>query len=406
MIYFKNVAFFYHKVIYVYDNEYYAQPLWAVPINELSHYCQNLSLMCPVAEINQNDISNLKKLEKNISIVNIPLAEEGFLKKISLIKEIKKRIIISDLEKKYEFIYFECPSFYVNFVYKIFKNRSVFNFAGDLMKTIEQADTPLIKKIPQLIYWYIDKIFLSLRANKEIAFGGNYRGYLRGKYINQYRLVNDKTINMLQTFSNQDIISKKKLNSFPVQINILTCQRLDASTNTRQIISISEKLKNKGYKICWKIIGSVADYYNKDSSSIFEKFKIKIAEKKLEKNIILLGNIEHGKKFNEIVDSSHVYIAPNKITGGNIGRVGWEMMARGLPIISTPLTKRNFPTHKYDCLITNNGRDDEYINFFIHLFSDTEYYNLLSKNATNTAKNHTVEECTRRIVDHIYCSYR
>ena len=82
------------------------------------------------------------------------------------------------------------------------------------------------------------------------------------------------------------------------------------------------------------------------------------------------------------------------------------MMSRGLPIISTPLTKRNFPTHKYDCLITKNGKDEEYINLFTYLFNNTEDYNFLSKNASQTAKNHSVEQTIRRLVDHIYYSYR
>lgn len=399
---FSNLGYYYHKQIYLYKDKFYAQPLWAKPINEIANYSNILTIFAPTSEIDKKISVNLIELNFNVKVVSMPVQADSFLDKFLKIKNVKKTMKAYLEKNKIDQILFECPSFYIIYIHSLFKNKSVFFFIGDMPRNIISSNNlAFLKKILLFTYWEIDKLIISLKANKEISFGGNYKGYLRGKYINQYPLLKDKTCITLQTFSAKDVIFRKKLEKFPKEIRILLCQRLDATTNTKQIIEITKILLSSGHNIIWNIIGSIADYSSKEDDTEISYFQDQINKNNLEKNILLLGNIEHGTKFNQVYESSHVYIAPNKTFGGNLGRHGWEALSKGLPLITTPQTKRLWPTNNHDCLITEFGETHEYITLFNKLFSDIDLYNRISINASTTAYGHNLEKSVSHMMSHI-----
>ncbi len=404
---FNKLCYFYHKEIYIHNDQLYAQPYFAKPINEFSKYTKNLIMLTPVRNINANLASSLTPLSTNITSLPMPEHGNSFLGRFKKIKEYRK-IIRNFLNKNdIDQILIECPSFYAIYIHSLFRKKSVFFFIGDQVKALLAAkNISPIKKFILYVYWYIDKLILSLKANREISFGGNYRGVLRGVFVNQYPLLNDKTMYIENTYHKNNVIFREKLTKIPKIIYVLTCQRLDNSTNISQFINLTKKLLNQNFNIKWNIIGSIADYSVNEVDTQKNNFQMHIEDNNLTENIKLLGNIEHGDKFNSIIDNSHIYIAPNKSTGGNIGRVGYEMMSRGLPIISCPLTERLFPKNQHDILITNNGYDLEYNQYFLKIFKDLELYNKISFNASMTAQNHSVENTVRRAIEHIYYSVR
>jgi len=137
-----------------------------------------------------------------------------------------------------------------------------------------------------------------------------------------------------------------------------------------------------------------------------EIFQNSINKAGLKDDIILCGNIEHGKKFIDFISNSDFYILPNRDTGIGVGRSGWEMMARGLVCIFPPVAHRRHFIHKTNCLITTTGSPSDYFDCISYLIKNPHLIQQISLNASQTAFDNAVESSVDHIVNQIIRTIR
>ena len=241
------------------------------------------------------------------------------------------------------------------------------------------------------LYYFVDKLTISYLSNKELSFGGAYRGIFKGQQRDQYSLIKNNTEAHFQSFKQCDVIKKIYIINKDFT-KILTIFRLSPEKDINNIIECARFLKINNFNFIWNILG------DGPCRGIFQKF---IDDAGLSDQVILCGNIHHGSKFLDFVDNSDLYVLPNRNTGIGVGRTGWEMMARGLICIFPPLANRRHFNHGQNCFITRTGSPEEYFKCITNFIENSFDAQQISSNASQTAFDNAVEPAIDHIVNHI-----
>ena len=367
-----------------------------MPINELATRCQKLTIFAEVIEVfEEDDISNLYVFSNNVNFVNLGSISCSFINKFRIIRKVQKCVKSYVSKNHIDEIIFEVPSFFSIYIYKYFRGKSVFFIIGDMVRCIKIdrkfKDIFNFKYKILFLYYFVDKLIISHLSNKEISFGGAYRGLFQGRLQDQYSLVKDNTEAHFQTFHQSDVFYKKYTLNNDL-IKILTIFRLSPEKDIYNIIECSRLLKINNFNFIWNILG------DGPCRDVFQKA---IDDAGLSAHINLCGNIEHGNQFFEFVDDSDLYVLPNRNTGIGVGRTGWEMMARGLICVFPPLANRRHFNHGINCFITKSGSPEEYFICISNFIQNSLDAQQISNNASQTAFDNAVEPAIDHIVNHI-----
>ena len=220
-----------------------------------------------------------------------------------------------------------------------------------------------------------------------------------GKHVDQYPLVKSNTEAHSQTYKQKDVIFQKDYHPLDSKgyCNLLTIFRLVPEKDIENIINTAYELRKNKIKFIWRILGD---------GPMFNEFQNLIKRNHLNKYIFLMGNIEHGPKFDSITNQSNIYVLPNRKTGIGIGRSGWEMMAKGLPCIFPPLAERFHYKNGFNCMITKKGLSNEYSELIIELISNPRKAKFISSNSSIEAYRNALEPSIDHIISFILRTIR
>jgi glycosyltransferase involved in cell wall biosynthesis len=401
-IVFDNLGYHYHHKVYFYQDQYFCSPFWVTYINELSSRARILTIFCQLVAVEDKDkISSYKVFSDNVKIVHIGNLDCRFVDKFKLIKVVQAFVKSYLRTCKIDQMIFEVPSFFSIYIYKYFKRNSVFFIVGDMVRCIkiEKRNSNIfnIKLLVLQFYYMYDKLMISFYSNKEISFGGTYRGFFRGKHVDQYSFVRNNCEAHAPSYGQNDVVKKVYMLEQKTCYKLLTVFRLSPEKDINSIIYCARLLMKNGLNFKWSVLGdgpSRISFQNLiDSAGLSEK-------------IILCGNVEHSIEFTNILIESDFYILPNRDTGVSVGRSGWEMMARGLVCIFPPLAQRRHFQHKINCLITQNGSAEEYSHLILYLANNPQKVQKISLNASQTAFDYAVEPSVDHIVNQILYTVR
>ena len=259
-IVFDNLGYHYHHKIYFYNDQYFCKPFWVIYINELASRSKTLTIFSELIIVTDKyQILNLYPFANNVKVVDLGFTSCPFKDKFKKIKDVRLRIKNYLSSHDIDQIIFEVPSFFSIYIYKFFRSKSVFFVVGDMVRCLmidfRGKSVFNIKSYILLLYYCFDKFLFSHYSNKEISFGGTYRGFFKGSHFDQYSRIKNNCEAHAQSYRQCDVVQKTynlKTNSV---FTLLTVFRLSPEKNINSIIKCALLLKSNGVKFLWNILG-------------------------------------------------------------------------------------------------------------------------------------------------------
>jgi glycosyltransferase involved in cell wall biosynthesis len=298
------------------ENNYYIPQTHFVYLNYISLQFDDIVLMSSVQYKTINDESKILLEFKNIRIVELPYYK-SFIDSIKYFTSFYKGI---RQLKDYKIFYCRVPDPFSWLPGLFFKKSCTIHFVGDAFESIwSNQFTSLINKIIYTIAYLPDFILTALVCYKS-------RVFTNGKHIssrlNKIGIKATPVISSTLIESDFKLKKREKSNS----INLLFIGYLSKHKGIKTIIELIELLESKHQNYRFNIIGDGVMRYS------LEEF---IKDKDIQRNVVIHGHINNRSTINSIIDESDYFIFPSKSEGSP--RVILEVMARNLPVISTPV---------------------------------------------------------------------
>ena len=271
----------------------------------------------------QNELSDYFKIDtKTLNIIELPWYQGsiGFL--INFIPMVVK---ISKYRKRFDGYILrvaQLESYLVYFILGLKKNRYLVEVVNDPAQILKY-------KIPNSLNLFI---FKSILLN---AMGISYvtKQYLQRKYS---PLLNTSSKNnVLETYyssveiSDEHILLPRKYTSNPKQIRIIHVSNTMKDNIKGHIttIKIVKMLVDNGFNVQCVFVGH---------GSSIDKYEALVNELGITDYIHFIGRVTNKDKIFQYIDDSNLFLYPTNFDG--LPRVLIEAMARGIPVISSPVS--------------------------------------------------------------------
>jgi len=203
------------------------------------------------------------------------------------------------------------------------------------------------------------------------------------------------------TISKDEILDENIQKSINKPIRILTVATVSSAKGTSLIPDIINHLRESKLDITWLYVGSTEGAAGKKE---LEKTIAKLKDLNLENQLQFCG-AKNSIELKKLYIQSDIFVLPSYIEG--IPRVLLEAQSMGLPVITTnvggiPKAIQN----EENGLLVSPGDSYAIAQSVIRLTSDKIFYERLRLNGLKTAREYSLENETKLMLEHVFKIYR
>lgn len=344
----------------------------------IDYLCTNYEKVYLITTISQTSqvSKNITPLEYN-NLICVPIPHySSYMGAMRYFYQYKKAI--KDVSAKVDLFYVRVPDPFCWMPALLTKTPTIMHFVGETVDATKhnQIWSPIKRRV--MIIGYFPEYRLTIKAarkcKKVLTNGPIIANKLRANGVNAEAIVSS-TIAEKELNQSLKPLSKQK-------ITLTYTGYLRGAKGLKTLLNLLCMLKQKKIDFFFNIIGD---------GDMYSEIKKYIEREDLINQVKLWGYIDNRQEINQILDQSDIFFFPSLSEGSP--RVIIEAMARGVPVISTPVGslpytfKENeeiifFPFYREDIALK---KIEDYI-------KDTDFFEKIRRNALKKVKEKYTKE--------------
>ena len=322
----------------------------------------------------------------NIKIINLGPKDDFFLKRVFKFRYYQK--IIKKNLNLFDIVCFRYPSPLTIYLNLALGNKPSFPIiVGNMWQLVFYSDIAFLKKIILFIYWYLDHTIFSFLYRSKLVFS-IYNAKKVFPFLSKVTFLHTSTINKT------DVVNTPK--ALPKNVyTLITVSRMAKDKGISSLIKAVNEVKNRGIKIRLNVVGGSNDYE-------LSNLKNEVSKLNLKNEVKFFGQIASYKVLSHF-DNADIKIVPALVDFSP--RTTWEAASRGLPIIMSEgvgmgINKEHF--HKNNKMLFFKANNYKNLADQIEkVSSDNVLFKQLQKNSIDIAKERTLENSVKYLVENL-----
>ncbi len=360
------------------EDKYFIPKTHYTYVSFISSKYTEVIILSPTRKCNSNLDNKIFLNYKNVKVYELP----NYNTFIGSIKYFFSFYRLIKSLKEHNLFYCRVPDPYSWLPKLFFRKECIIHFVGDGFDSIwSNQFTSLLKKIIFTLAYTPDFILTLLVCYKSKVFTN---GEHIAKRLKKFKVNATPLISSTLTENDFHYKLKRKSNI----VNLLYLGYLSPHKGIKTIIEFIDILQKNKVNYKFNIIGDgvMKEYIENyiKSNNLYEK-------------IILYGHINDREFINQIIDNSDFFIFPSISEGSP--RVILEVMARNLPVISTPVGSLPFVfKNRIDILFAEFNNAISFYNTLLWALNNYNEVNKISSNAFFKVKNnYTIDKFLNQI---------
>lgn len=382
-----NIGYHYHVPFKKIEDRIYLPSYFGLFIDELARNSDELFLFLFEKNNDEDDIEDYALISNNITLVNMGKFPTFYHRLLFPFKFIN---ICKEYANRLDHFIIRAPTPLSAYLYWSMKSKTKVSLmiVGDYIKSLPGLEQPLYRKMAIVVLMHFYQ-FLHLKTIKKanvLVNSPELFDFFK-PLNNQIKLIRTTTLDKNSFFERSDTCKSEV-------IKLLYSGRINFAKGLKELVealSILNKQLDKPVEL--HLVG-----WEDRGQNIVELLKRQANELNMAHHLFFHGKKKIGEELNSFYRMADIYVIPSYHEG--FPRTIWEALSQSTPVIATSVGGiPYYLTDKSNVLLIEPKSVDSIVNAVMLLINDQELRRKLIQNGLETAKEVTLENQTKLLVN-------